>query len=95
MRCKAGDLAMCIGKSGRNSGKMVTCLHLEDPPFEMQDPGPVWRIDRNLTWAFSNGGGSVEAPYAEDCRLIPIRPDPDEDDLEHTQEIESEWFTKA
>ena len=76
MRCKVGDLALIISSIiPENNGKLVRCIRLVDPDeFNFRtDLGPLWEID---TIVGTINGDRV--PFIFDCRLMPIRPMPDE-----------------
>jgi hypothetical protein len=76
LNCKSGDLALIV--RGEETGKMVTCIRLEDPGcrFRPELRGCVWLIDRELEWT-SNKGNSYLGAYCPDEYLMPIRPDGD------------------
>lgn len=73
------------------AGKMVTCIRLEHPPKSIvltprAQEMAIWLIDRELQWS-TDGKPGVVMPYCPDEYLMPIRPEPDTEDLETTQEI--------
>ena len=71
-----------------DAGKLVTCPALltetECAALDIADSnGPVWRIDRECVW--NNWDEGVMLPYCPDSALMPIRPQPDEDESERKQ----------
>jgi hypothetical protein len=84
LNCKQGDIALIVkGDSGgiRNTGKLVTCLSLEDPPGPPHPSiraynGRFWRVDRVLPWRTSSTRRLFETPFVPDAWLLPIQPEP-------------------
>jgi hypothetical protein len=87
MNCCPGDLALVVGGSRENLGKVVQCLRLIDgrEPIACSlgvracdcEHGEVWVIDRELK-CWTKDGQKAHAPVAWDKFLMPIRPEPDE-----------------
>lgn len=80
LRCKPGDLAL-VTFGLTSAGKIVTCIRLEDPIFpnglRRDHVGCTWLVDVPLRWV----GQTIEmVPYCPDQYLMPIRPEPEEND---------------
>lgn len=92
MNCQPGDLALVI--HGPDAGKTVTCVRLVERGEIIPTPQgphvvegwalPMWHVDRPVTCA-SSAYGHLELPLCRDARLMPIRPERDED-LEETEQ---------
>lgn len=85
MNCKQGDLAVIVYSRAGNEGKIVTCLKLHPPGYDLTDKehGPVWEVDRNdliAVWAGTGAIASTNGNAIPDSFLRPIKPDetPDE-----------------
>jgi hypothetical protein len=86
LRCKQGDLALVI--AGPDAGMLLTCLEPLPVGFERddlprgirqrisEDAGPLWRVDRAITWHVG-----VHLYVAPDRALMPIRPEPDREQV--------------
>lgn len=88
MNCRPDDLALVIGGPRADWGKCVRCIRLvqagesvssdRGPGKVLDNPQPMWLVDRSLTCKFSQAGifaGACQAPYVWDKYLRPIRPD--------------------
>jgi len=93
VNCKKGDLAVII--SGFDTGKIVTCVQLETPVWlqgYMHDLGPIWRVDRDLTWMEQSGNSFIKllrkfsSPHIPDHHLRPLPPPKDVDAYDRVQE---------
>lgn len=83
MNCKPGDLAIIT--QGRDSGKIVQCLHIASEPelkelHPHKDFLPVWAIDQHVRW-HRPSGAKVVAPFCPDRLLKPLRDNPGEDEV--------------
>lgn len=81
LRCKPGDLALVTGRF-RETGKMVTCIRLEDNPRGGDlgsYTGKTWRVDMPMAWQTRGQAVITEynTPHWPDCYLLPIKPEPD------------------
>jgi len=92
MNCRVGDLALVTRATlPENLGRMVTCLRVERPKTLMHsslDGEVIWRLDETLTWYLADGT-QLKIPYAPDSALLPIRPEPDEDEDEASRSLET------
>lgn len=99
MNCKPGDLALITVSRGPNSGKMVECIrlvtmeefrealaHIAPPHISVKDYGPIWQIDRPITWWAPSINVKQEAHFCPDKVLMPIRPDAEPVDERRQQE---------
>lgn len=78
MNCRAGDLALIVPPAySKDCGKTVRCIRLVGDVVQagrfQHNVGPVWEVDRNVTWS-RVGGKDIEMPYCADRVLMPIRP---------------------
>lgn len=81
MNCKQGDVAIIVrSPKGGNVGKSVTCLELLPAGSERVrlSWGPLWRVDRQLTYINEIGFEHKKSVCPDMC-LMPIRPAEDEE----------------
>lgn len=97
MNCKQGDLALVIagwdaGKTVTCLEALPAGWVRDDLPRGYRQPilaelGPLWRVDRLIEWDASDEshirkrGVSTAIHVIPDSALMPIRPEPDEDEL--------------
>jgi hypothetical protein len=91
MKCRPGDLALVI--RGTFAGSLVTCIRLEsdqklDALGVALDSRPTWLVDKSLEWGLGANPDHRRMPYAPDASLLPIRPEPDECEIERDIERE-------
>ncbi len=73
---------------------MLTCICLEEPRFKYgvaeKSPDPTWRVDRLISWTDPEHlwFPDEQLPYIFNSMLMPIRPEPDEQDVKATWDIE-------
>lgn len=80
MNCKEGDLAIVTRSINGNAGIIVRCIALHPAGCFTYEKslGPMWEVDRELT--FVSWAGSVKLEnFAPDACLRPIRDQPGED----------------
>jgi hypothetical protein len=61
-------------------GKTVRCIRIlsDDEHFALLSHGPIWLVDRELS--YSSSEGRRFNPWAPDRYLMPIRPDAETDE---------------
>lgn len=90
LRCRPGDLAVIVDPSCPTvCGMSLTVLELATdlgPRFsrEARIKGLIWRVDRLLPWY--SASEFLELPYCPDGILMPIRPEPDPEEVPNAQE---------
>lgn len=85
LKCRPGDLALVV--RGTFAGSLVTCICLEsdeklDALGVTLDSRPAWLVDKSLEWGCGANPDHTRMPYAPDAALLPIRPEPDECEIE-------------
>lgn len=88
MNCREGDLAI-VNSGGANGGKIVRCIKLvsrESLPLLIKHARApnIWEVDIDIRWIDSKTKSTIGYfPFADDRKLIPIRPDC----IESTEEV--------
>ena len=70
----------------------MTCIRLESKrqPDQLDvalGSQPTWRIDRKLDCGREDGPDHKRLPLAPDSALLPIRPEPDQCEVDHEESV--------